>query len=464
MKRQETKGRASLSAREWFDAKPRRSRTSSNWIGVVLVCALVVVQCGRVRGDRHEERPANEIDRSREAKAFLASRGLGGSDGTVGLFWEETIKNPHLLARFLDSGVSPGVRGPEGLTLLMVAVRQDHLGLRDRLIAEGTTINAQDDEGTTALMWAAIRRRPESSRRLLNAGADPDIKSKHGWTALMYAAASGDMASVDLLMQWRAQALVVNEDKLSARDIARRRRFNAIANKLPAGAAAPEVSELRLGTSLTTQPAIAFGVVPDPAHAESTIQFRLDSGAAPQRIGLSVGRPFRVVPAQLTVTTLGPHAATISIDATALPDLLRGSLEISHASGTTSVPITATVIHGVAPDIERVSAPCRRLLDSPGNRESKVEFLQAALQMAAGVGDVPSVRALLDCGISPDFVFQGETPLTLAAKGNRILAVMTLLEGGADVHLKGTKSALEYAKLHSGNHLQLLLQRAGERE
>ncbi len=406
------------------------------------------------------------IDQRRAAQKRLEGEGLLRSGGETTLQLGSTVvSDPRLLATILDAGISPNTRGSDGETILMIAVRNDYRDLRDRLILEGTTLDAQDSEGTTALMWASIRRRPDSTRRLLNAKARPNLKTKEGWTALMYAAASGDASIVNMLLRSRADASLVNELGWSARDVARIRHFDAIAQILPATAApAAPTGKLRVGNFLTTQSSIDFGTVAEGSHAERTIEFRLDAGSPPQRLALSIDPPFSVEPGELFVTTAGPQSATIRVEATSAYTCLERSLRVSPSTDTSSVPVQACVGLGKQLDLVALAAPYRRLLDSPGKRDSKLELLQTALQQAAGAGDIVTIQALLSAGVSPDFVSEGLTPLTLAVKNNEPGAVKALIDGGADVHLKGTRSALEWVRSSANGECSLVLRKGGARE
>jgi len=416
--------------------------------GALLACAFAMTNCGRFARDHgaagQGPQPVS-TERRREAQHDLTARGIfdeGHPDAT--LSQAKAQNDPNLLNTFLDAGFSPNTRGREGDTLLMYAVQRDYAELRDRLILDRTTLDSQDANGATALIWAAIKRKPESLRMLLDAKANPDVRTKQNWTALMYAASSGDAASVNLLLRARADATVVNELGWSARDVARIRRFREIERLLPEVAPASIAADrLRIGKFLSTQPEVDFGDVPEGSHAERTIEFRLDEGAAPERISLSIDRPFSVTPRDLQVTTAGAETATIRLEATSATTPVTRSMMVLGFSGSISVPIRARVRRVAPLELERLAAPYRRLLESPGSRESKVEFLQAALHGAAADGDVAAIRALLSAGVTADFVMGGETPLSIAAKTGKCEAVKALIEGGADVHLKYRSSPLE---------------------
>src|SRR5262249_53688029 len=101
--------------------------------------------------------------------------------------------------------------------------------------------------------------------------------------------------------------------------------------------------------------------------------------------------------------------------------------------------------------------------------------LTRALSLAAQVGDVGTVRALLDRGadvnekaanVNP--ARDGRTPLMLAAgsEAASVELIKAFLDRGADVHLTGPtgETALDLAKLHGETAVVDLLRKAGAEE
>lgn len=67
-------------------------------------------------------------------------------------------------------------------TLVLMAVKADHRGLTEKLIARGLDVNEADGYGVTPLHEAALRGRVELAEVLLDAGADPNAKLAAGVT------------------------------------------------------------------------------------------------------------------------------------------------------------------------------------------------------------------------------------------------------------------------------------------
>jgi ankyrin repeat protein len=76
---------------------------------------------------------------------------------------------------FLDHGVAPGAKDPEGRTLLMRAANSDLLPLEavNALLERGAEVNAKDPAGRTALDFARRRGATPVVEALLKAGATP---------------------------------------------------------------------------------------------------------------------------------------------------------------------------------------------------------------------------------------------------------------------------------------------------
>lgn len=126
------------------------------------------------------------------------------------------------VADFLLSqrNVNVEARNPQGETPLMMAALKGHLAQARRLIERGAQVNKP---GWTPLHYAATGDTPSSLemvRLMLTHHAYIDAESPNRSTPLMMAARYGSPAVVKLLLEEGADALVKNEQGLSALDFA----------------------------------------------------------------------------------------------------------------------------------------------------------------------------------------------------------------------------------------------------
>lgn len=82
-----------------------------------------------------------------------------------------------LLFECIDNGLDVKETDDNGVTLLMVAMRQGNPDIIDILLKEGADVNAQDNDGNTALMYTFNLINVE---HLVRHGADFTIKNKNG--------------------------------------------------------------------------------------------------------------------------------------------------------------------------------------------------------------------------------------------------------------------------------------------
>ncbi|PTB17263.1 ankyrin repeat domain-containing protein [Trinickia symbiotica] len=128
---------------------------------------------------------------------------------------------PALVATWLarNDFPHPLSRSVNGLTPLMLAVRQDDHAVMNALIALGLQIYAVDDAGNNALWYASTGGSPASIVRLVDAGIDIDHANDDGITCLMQAAANGRTEVMRLLIAQGANVTLCAPDGRSAMDI-----------------------------------------------------------------------------------------------------------------------------------------------------------------------------------------------------------------------------------------------------
>jgi len=143
------------------------------------------------------------------------------------------VQYTRIVCSLLSHGAYPNVRGPEGLTPLMMAAwtadieslnallnhgaqvnaESDHRGTAIQyatwagsqqcikaLVARGALVGEQDADGNSALLGAADANRLDTLKYLLERGADPNSRNNAGTTALMLMVRNGNTAAVRLLL------------------------------------------------------------------------------------------------------------------------------------------------------------------------------------------------------------------------------------------------------------------------
>lgn len=113
-------------------------------------------------------------------------------------------------------------RDSAGNTAFMIAVRQGHMALAQRLCERGANIDAQNDEGETALILEAKNPRDAQSPPWLISKANVNLSDRVGRTALYWAASFANFSMVERLLEANAKPdagkLPEFDPKISAND------------------------------------------------------------------------------------------------------------------------------------------------------------------------------------------------------------------------------------------------------
>lgn len=106
--------------------------------------------------------------------------------------------NASAIQSLLNRGFDPNTRDANGLTGLLIAIREPSPKVIDALLASPKTdVEARNASDESPLMLAAIKGQQELVTKLI--ARDADI-NKPGWTPLHYAASSGQLTIMKLLL------------------------------------------------------------------------------------------------------------------------------------------------------------------------------------------------------------------------------------------------------------------------
>ncbi len=116
-----------------------------------------------------------------------------------------------------------------GETPLMLAAIKGRLDWVQALVAHGALIN---EPGWSALHYAAAGPNEQVVRWLIQQGAELDARSPNGTTPLMMAAGYGGLSGAEILIEAGADVALLNDQRMTAADFARRAGQDDMADKL----------------------------------------------------------------------------------------------------------------------------------------------------------------------------------------------------------------------------------------
>ncbi len=133
--------------------------------------------------------------------------------GSTPLIYASLYADAKLVRLLLDKGADPHAANTEGLTALMMSIRNAE---KTRLLLEsGAAVNAKSGIDRTALMLAsAYAGNKIVVEQLLQSGADVNAADKRGWTALIMAARTGDTELMRVLIDAGANVNAGNAQSL----------------------------------------------------------------------------------------------------------------------------------------------------------------------------------------------------------------------------------------------------------
>ncbi len=102
------------------------------------------------------------------------------------------VGNTSGLIFFLDNGLPPDARGPNGNPIILQIVFLGHMDMLKALVSRGANINIKGIDGFTPLMVASKHYKYDIASYLVKIGADKSLKNNFDWAALDYARQNRD--------------------------------------------------------------------------------------------------------------------------------------------------------------------------------------------------------------------------------------------------------------------------------
>ena len=128
---------------------------------------------------------------------------------------------PEVYNLFVHAGIVINAKTSEGVPMLSIAARNDHLDQVEWLLSLGADINAiSGDRGYSAVMDAVWRKNFKITEYLINRGADLSIVSTDGQPILVLAVGNGNEKIVRLLLEHGADPDIKDSMGMSARQYA----------------------------------------------------------------------------------------------------------------------------------------------------------------------------------------------------------------------------------------------------
>lgn len=176
------------------------STVARNAWNISIVCVALCGAGGAVADSYDDALTAVRMDDIPALEA-LFSRGLDANttDSSANTLLMLAIRDDHveMAKNILGRRPNLAARNRYGETALMFASANCHLDLVNLLVAKGAAVNLS---GWNPLSYAAWKGRIEVAKYLLERGADVDAVSSNGISALMMAARGGHYEMVKLLL------------------------------------------------------------------------------------------------------------------------------------------------------------------------------------------------------------------------------------------------------------------------
>lgn len=162
--------------------------------------------------------------------SMTTSRGINTEfkSGQTFLLKAVTAGNIDIVSLLIDQGANVNYQDSLGNTALSYASRENIIEIVSLLINKGAKVDMQDNSGNTPLSLALTynyRCNMEVAEFLIKNGANINNQDKNGYTPLINAVIQKKQENVNLLMDKGANISIVNNNGVTAYDIAALNKF-----------------------------------------------------------------------------------------------------------------------------------------------------------------------------------------------------------------------------------------------
>lgn len=384
-----------------------------------------------------------QVNAALEALEQGADPNMPTGDNTSALMYAAYLGEPALVQALLEAGADPTARNDYGATAIGEAAFRGHTDIIRYLLEAGTDPDQANDEGETPLMVVARAGNTEAARLLLDQGAEVDAREQWGGqTALMWAAAQQQGEIMRLLIARGADVDLHGFARIWDRRITSETRpkdmnkggFSALLYAARQGYIEGIEILAEAGADLNATD-------PDRVSALNLalINFHFEAAATLIRAGADINQ----------WDLFGRTPLYIAIDMNSIPGSLRQ--DIPSRDTLSGRDIAAMLLErGANPNAQLKLRPPFRNVPYDRGVDKMLSTGATPLMMAASIGDVESVRLLLNHGALPDLGnMYATTPFMLSAGVNfsfiptrghlrteeETLAIMEMLvEAGVDIN------------------------------
>lgn len=185
-----------------------------HWAFLICVATLFSVAAAQ-RGMPAVVEAAKEGDWSQLRKLLDDSTPVNTvyGDGSTALHWASYHDNLDVVSLLLSAGADVNTKTDLGVTPLWLAAENSNAAIVEKLLAAGADANVTLHSGETILMTATLAGNAQVVGQLLAAGAQPNHSVVRGQSALMWAAGRGYGDVVASLIQYGADIHARSESR-----------------------------------------------------------------------------------------------------------------------------------------------------------------------------------------------------------------------------------------------------------